>query len=215
MDKVRLAILILIVAVTASMAGFFMYKDINSGEEFAGKNEEAVKIEEISHNDAPKPSISPPDLTRKITVTAPMSEESKRQALEKIAEIIKPLKVNQDLFDNWIELGSYTKLIGDYDGAVIYWQYAAAIRPKNFIPWANLGDLYLFNIKDVAKAEQNYLIALSLGPDQVMVYEKLSELYRYFLKDDTKARVVLQDGIAKNPSASGRLKYILDNYENN
>ena len=220
MNKVRIAVLILIVAVAAYAAGLFIYKDIKStgektGQEIskiADENQPQVKVEEIS-NDTPKPTIPPPDLTRKVVITAVMSEESKKQALEKIAEIIKSLKTNPDLFENWVELGAYMKLIGDYDGAVIYWKYAAVIRPKSFIPLANLGDLYLFNIKDTAKAEQSYISALMVGPDQSMVYEKLSELYRYFLKDDTKAKVALQDGINKNPSASDRLKYLLNNYD--
>ena len=227
MDKIRIAVLILTVATVAAVVAVFMYKDIKSaGNEIAvrevGKTgddgQHQAKIEEINGKPAESSVVSaiePPDLTRKVVITAAMSEESKKQALEKIGQIIEPLKGDPNLFSNWVELGSYMKLIGDYDGAVVYWKYAAAIRPKSFIPLANLGDLYLHNIKDIAKAEKNYLTALMVGPDQPMVYAKLAELYRYFLKDDTKAKQVLRDGIDKNPSASERLKYILDNYENN
>ena len=215
MAKVRIVVLILIVAVASAIVGVFIYKDIKStGNEITirevgktgdgGQHQE--KIEEINGK---------PDLTRKVVITAAMSEESKKQALEKIGQIIEPLKGDPNLFSNWVELGSYMKLIGDYDSAVVYWKYAAAIRPKSFIPFANLGDLYLHNIKDTVKAEKSYLTALMVGPDQPMVYEKLAELYRYFLKDDTKAKQVLRDGIAKNPSASERLKYILDHYDAN
>lgn len=226
MDKIRLTILILIIAVAASITGYFIYKDVRSTEVVVDKigegdnkisevDRQTPKIKEENATPSPKPTIPPPDLTRKVVITASLPEETKKQALDKIAEFIKALKDDPSLFSYWIDLGSYMKLIGDYDGAVVYWKYAAAIRSNSFLPLANLGDLYLHNIKDVPKAEQNYLAALAVGQDQIMVYEKLSELYRYFLKDDAKAKAILQAGIDKNPTASERLKYILDNYENN
>lgn len=220
MNKLRLVVLILIVAVAASIVGFFIYKDIRTtGEEInkvADKpSDETVKNQETQPTEVPLPKVTTPDLTKVVVITADLPEETKKQALKKIAELIDVLKTFPDQFGNWIELGSYMKLIGDYDRAIVYWKYAATINPKNFIPHANLGDLYLHNLKDVKRAEQSYKTALSVGPDQVMVYEKLAELYKYFLKDDTKAKAVLQEGIDKNPSTSDRLKYLLNNYENN
>ena len=56
--------------------------------------------------------------------------------------------------ENWLVLGVYRKMIGDYESAKEVWEYASAIRPQNSVSFNNLGELYAYYLKDNAKAEK-------------------------------------------------------------
>jgi len=229
MFKFSLITTIIVTVAAISLLGFYIARDLQKNIIGVEKGEENIPITQpfpltkgegapfgadrgLEQGTIKKQSLSTPDLNRPIAVKANLPEETKKEAFQKIGEMIKNLKENPDLFSSWIDLGSYAKLLGDNDGALMYWQYASAIRPASFLPLANLGDLYLHNLRDIKKAEANYLAALKNGPDQIMVYEKLSDLYRYFLNDPTRAKAILQEGISKNPVASDRLKYLLTSF---
>jgi len=97
-------------------------------------------------------------------------------------------------------------------GAKEAWEYASYLRPDDFIPPHNLGDLYTYSLNDYAKAEASYRKSIALDPSQLMVYQKLHELYRYRIKDNAKARAILEEGISKNPAISLWLEKILDEF---
>jgi len=225
MFKFSLITTIIVTVAAVSLLGFYIARDLqkNIGHDadISGIDADSAEINadgvETSVEAKPEDKkaevkMQVPDLNRQIIARANLPEETKKEAFQKIGEMIKNLKENPDLFSSWIDLGSYAKLLGDNDGALMYWQYASAIRPASFLPLANLGDLYLHNLRDIKKAEANYLAALKNGPDQIMVYEKLSDLYRYFLNDPARAKAILQEGISKNPVASDRLKYLLTSF---
>jgi len=153
-----------------------------------------------------------PDLDRPINITVNLPQPTRDEAIATLQNIIRTLKADSASFGDWINLGLYRKLIGDYEGAKQAWQYAGVISPSNFRSFGNLGDLYTYAFKDYKKAEEYYLTSIKNAPDQIMIYEKLSELYRYFFKDDAKAKAALERGISANPMTSQRLKYLLDNY---
>jgi tetratricopeptide (TPR) repeat protein len=103
-------------------------------------------------------------------------------------------------------------MIGDYEGAKECWEYAAVVNPKSPTPFNNLGDLYAHYLKDNKKAEENFLIAIKNGPDQIYIYRSLYEFYRYVMKDNAKAKQILERGISANPNTSQDLKNLLDNF---
>ena len=150
-----------------------------------------------------------PALPFPVQVKAELSAEVRERALADIQEIILRLRENPDRQDLWINLGLQRKLIGDFPGAGDAWQYASEIRPKDFIPHNNLGDLYAYDLNDFKKAEEHYRLSIKLEPSVIMVYDKLYELYRFKIKNDAKARAVLEEGIKKNPQTSERLKATL------
>jgi tetratricopeptide (TPR) repeat protein len=157
-------------------------------------------------------ALNLPDLDRPIHITANLPEDAKKIALEKIKDLSDKLKENPDLFNYWLELGVYRKMINDYEGAKEAWEYAGVIRPKNSISFNNLGDLYGYYLKDQKKAEDNFLRAVENGTDKIFIYRNLYEFYRYVLKDNEKSRQILEKGIRLNPDTSQDLQVLLDNF---
>ena len=72
----------------------------------------------------------------------------------KIQDLSSQLKKDSDNLENWLVLGVYRKMIGDYESAKEVWEYASAIRPQNSVSFNNLGELYAYYLKDNAKAEK-------------------------------------------------------------
>ena len=141
-----------------------------------------------------------PSLDRPITFFVDLSEESKQRAKEKIEKLSAELKQNPDLFDNWLELALYRKLIGDYEAARDIWEYCAVIRPKSSVPFNNLGNLYWHNLPDFEKAEKYFLKAIELQPDAIFAYRNLYELYLYSYKEKSHLfDDILLRGIEANP----------------
>lgn len=153
-----------------------------------------------------------PDLNRPINITENLSPQMQKEAKEHIAALIIRLKENPQLYSHWIDLGLYRKLIGDFEGTREAWEYAARLQPEEGLPFHNLGDLYNFELKDFSKAEKNYMQAVAADPDQIFFYEKLYEFYRFSKKDEVRARQMLEKGIAQNPAASERLRWLLENF---
>ena len=171
-----------------------------------------VKIEPVAiTNNKPAVNASLPDLNKEIKITADMSEDAKRIATAKIQDLSSHLKKDNDNLENWLVLGVYRKMIGDYEGAKEVWEYASAIRPQNSISFNNLGELYAYYLKDNAKAEKNYKKAIENDPSAIYIYRNFFDFYRYFAKDTAKARTILEQGIAANPSTSSDLKNLLIN----
>ena len=139
-----------------------------------------------------------------------MSEDAKRIVTAKIQDLSSQLKKDSDNLENWLVLGVYRKTIGDYEGAREVWEYASAIRPQNSISFNNLGELYAYQLKDNAKAEENYKKAIENDPSAIYIYRNFFDFYRYFAKDTAKARAILEQGIAANPTTSSDLKNLLE-----
>ena len=172
-----------------------------------------VKIEPVAiTNNKRAVNVPLPNLNKGIKITVDMSEEAKRIATTKIQDLSSQLKKDSDNLENWLVLGVYRKMIGDYEGAREVWEYASAIRPQNSISFNNLGELYAYYLKDNAKAEENYKKAIENDPSAVYIYRNFFDFYRYFAKDTAKARAILEQGIAANPTTTSDLKNLLENY---
>ena len=128
---------------------------------------------------------------------------------EKIKELVSSLKNDPANVDNWLILGVYRKILGDYDGAISVWNYVGVLSPTNYVSFNNLGELYAYQLKDNAKAEENYKKAIENGPSAIYIYRNFFDFYRYFAKDMAKARAILEKGIAANPATSSDLKNLL------
>ena len=161
----------------------------------------------------PGAKISVPDLNRPMTVTVELPADAKKLVLEKIAELESNLKKDGSNVDNWLTLAIYRKTIGDYIAARDIWDYLGNTDPKNFVSFANLGDLYANYLKDAAKAEENFKKAIANDSSYTYVYRNFADFYRYVKKDDAKAKAILKQGIAANPTSSQDLEYVLNNYD--
>ncbi|MFH1890621.1 MAG: hypothetical protein ABIJ91_03600 [Candidatus Kuenenbacteria bacterium] len=188
-------ILIAIIIILAAGTGYYIYSDL-------------VEPESTTVVDSNK---NQPDLDRPINFYIDIPEQAKTIYKNKIEELEKQLKNNPDFFNGWLDLGALRQEIGDYEIAKECWEYAGYIRPNNSTSFNNLGFLYGYYLNNPPKAEENYLKAIENGPNMVYIYRNLFEFYRDVLKDDTKAKNILQKGIELNPDTSQDLKYLLDN----
>ena len=142
--------------------------------------------------------IDPPNLDKPIVITADMSAENAAQAKKHIEEVTKALKDDGTLYNHWLELANYRKLIGDSTSAVEIWQYITAAWPNESVAFANLSNFYAES-GDFKKAEENILIAIEKTPGLFTYYYMAYEFYRYYIKDLTKAKNILLQGKQKNP----------------
>ena len=158
------------------------------------------------------PKFPAPDLDRPINITAKLSEESAGKAREYIIASENALKADPDIYEDWLNLALYRKLIGDYEAAREIWEYLTKIRPFAAVSYHNLGNLYAYELNEPDKAEPYYLKAIELEPSGIQWYLSAADYYRYFKKDITKAKDILRQGIAANPGIAEPLAQTLNSF---
>jgi tetratricopeptide (TPR) repeat protein len=199
--KIKKILLGLIILFFAIGVGYYIWHDLNKKNQL----EQVEQLQQIEQSKVP-------NLNRPINITANLPKDAQKIAQEKIEKLNSELKQDPSLFENWLILGIYRKMIGDLEGAKECWEYAGFLSPQSPIPFNNLGDLYANYLKDSKKAEENFLIAIKNGPDQIYIYRSFYEFYRYTMKDNAKAKQILEQGISANPTTSQDLKNLLDNF---
>ncbi|MBU3926018.1 hypothetical protein KJ763_02530 [Patescibacteria group bacterium] len=202
-------ILIAVIIILAVGVGYYIYSDLILKPTYDVGS--IAPTPTASEN----PIISPiaiPDLDRPITIKADLPQEAKVKVIEKIKSISSQLKENNDDFNLWLELGIYRKMIDDFEGARDVWEYAGYIRPLNSTSFNNLGDLYAYYLHDNKKAKENFLKAMENGSNQISIYRNAYDFYRNVMKDNIKAKGILEEGIKNNPDTSQDLQYLLDNF---
>lgn len=162
--------------------------------EYVGADKELIKNTPI------------PDLNRKIPTG--VSEDIKKN----ITSLSNSLKINSGDFDSWIGLGSYRKTTGDYEGAKLAWEYANILRPRFSLSFLNLGNLFGYYLKDLKKAESNFLKAIEVEPTETYSYVVLANFYVEVLNDKNKAIAIIKEGIKNNQKVE-ELKQILIEFE--
>lgn len=127
----------------------------------------------------------------------------------KLEEHAGSLDVNPDNLDPWLQAGVIKKVIGDFEGARDAWEYASLIRPKNFVSFKNLGELYWHYLPDYPRSEENFRKAIENEPRFIDSYISLSELYRYsYTEKQSLAEAPLLDGIRENPDSKDLMIYL-------
>ncbi|MBI2023187.1 tetratricopeptide repeat protein [Candidatus Giovannonibacteria bacterium] len=220
-EEILMLVSALMISFLAFSAGYFIW---GGGRLYSPKNaertaEEQELVETINENgelileEVEKADLPVPDLDRKVTITANLPEDQKIKMTDKIKEISGILKKDPTLADSWIELGGLYQVAGDYEGAALVWEYAGAIKPKNYISFNNLGFLYRYYLKNPQLAEKNFLRASANKPDLVASYRELSDLYRYDFKAKSgEADDILLAGLEKNPNNLDLLIYLAGYY---
>lgn len=215
-------IFITIILIIVAGAGFYAWRDLNKiqiqdikdmilDDNVNSNNSEDANKENINDN-LGQISIEMPNLDREFYFKDGLPADIKETYAIKIKDIITEIKKNADFLDNWLVLGVYLKSIGDYKGAEEVWQYAGVIRPLNSTSFANLGYLYTYDeLKDYEKAEANFRKAIDNDSSKIYIYRNFYELYKFGMKDDAKAKAILEEGIAANPDTSKDLQSILNN----
>lgn len=176
-----------------------------------GEIPEGVSVE-ITKIDAPKLPI-PTNLDRPILLKGGnLPQDIREQTEERIIELSALLKENPDQFNEWIELGQLRKLIEDYEGAILAWDYAGLVIPTNAISYANIGDIYGYYLKDNEKAEENFAKAIENKPLFIQYYGQAALFQRDATGDIEKAKDIIRLGIKNNPFNED-LKLVLEELE--
>lgn len=150
-----------------------------------------------------------PDLNRPIVIYADLPQETKNAARVKIEEITRSIKNGIAYVDDWIELGTYRKLIGDHEAALEVWLYASELSPTNPVSYNNIANLYSGHLGDYQKAEEYYLKAVQAGPTHIYSYFAAFEFYKSVLNDDKKAEDIVRQGVVAIPQAKAELEALL------
>lgn len=117
-----------------------------------------------------------------------------------IKKIVASIKEKPDSFDNWIELGTYRKIIEDYTGAKEAWENASILSPNNALPLSNLGNLYGYYLKDSITAEKYYLASIKAEPNSGFWYYQTFLFYKEAMNDMVKAKNIIAEGAKNNPN---------------
>ena len=183
------------------LSGIFYFikispKDIGEGAEKVGETPDyTIEVIPLGSNAS---NVVAPDLDRKTGFE--VADEKSKSEIEKLSKTLKASP--QDVLQ-WVDLGSWRKAIGDYEGAVIVWEYVTKIAPGYGVPYINLGNIYHYYLKDYVKAEINFKKFISMQPTYIDGYQRLFNLYsQSYLQNTTKAADILKEGILKNPNAA-------------
>ena len=123
----------------------------------------------------------------------------------KIEQQIVILKSDPKRTDIWLQLGLNRKIGSDFTGAIEAWDYVTAVASgaTRSVAYGNLGDLYMYFLKDFPKAELNFKQAIVLNPQNIDYYRTLYYLYRDVYKQNTSAAGdILKQGLKANPDNS-------------
>lgn len=161
--------------------------------------------------DGQSPESGIPSLDRPIIFPASFPEEARVIVSDKIKTNVAELKKEPNSFGGWMNLAILRKMIDDYDGARQIWDFLTKASPEQPGPFANLANLYAFDLKDPTRAKENFIKAIQRGPKDVSVYRNAYDFYRYAIKDNDKAKQMLRDGIAQTQSPD--LQYLFDHYD--
>ncbi len=198
-----------VVAITILAIGYYFYAGYKKTSETTitdnqppQENNATSSLESVSEVNINKEaiSISAPSLDRPIVYPSDMPAQIKEDNQSKISQIIKNLKSNTGSFNDWIDLGLYRKLLGDYEGARQAWEYASLLRPQSPASFSNLGILYGYYLKDAPKAEKSFLRAIENDPKDINLYFQTYDFYKDVMKDSTKAKAIIETGLKNNPA---------------
>lgn len=207
--KTRIVFCIAVVVLVVIVASYVLLREQeiteNSDQEIAGATT-TINVGGITFELSPgasvevlpaenRPSTPAPDMNRQLSFPESFSSpEAKVNISMKIAEARKNIAENPYDYDSWIGLGIYWKMIEDYEGARLAWEYASLILPENPMAYSNLGFLYGYHIKNQNKAKENFEKALSFAGSQAFYYGQAFEYYRDVLDDKETAREVAEKG---------------------
>lgn len=206
MSKNNLIVIAIVVVVVIGSASFFIWRD----------NTAKPTIEVVTPP-APQAAAQPAPPENELNILKIAALERKIPAgneavVKELKDLSVQLKSEPNYIQGWLQVGILRKYLGDYEGASLAWQYATLLRPKDYIAFSNLGDLYHYYLKDFPKAEKYLRSAVDIKPDYVAGYKNLFDLYTLSYKEKANlAEPVLLEGIKKNPNDT-YLKKILDSY---
>lgn len=174
-------------------------------------NPGGISLGEVPIQSIPKP-IPALNSTTVFSIGANVSPEAQKIVREQIAGLVKKLTANPGVIDNWLSLGLYRKMSGEFGLAKEAWEYAKKLQPNDKQAYNNLADLYQFYLKDYPLAEKNWQKTVELDATFIGGYRGL---YNFYIqtKQATKAKMAVEDGLQKNPHSLDLLVLLANFYK--
>ncbi len=141
-----------------------------------------------------------PDMSGVIVFPKTYPQENRASIETKMRALQEAVKKEPANLSNWIEIGSYWKLLENYKNAEVAWNYASEIDKTSPVSLGNVAFMYGYIIHDNKKAEEYYLKAIERGEGYPYIYFQCAEFYRDVLKNAAKAKNVVDRGIIANPN---------------
>jgi tetratricopeptide (TPR) repeat protein len=106
-------------------------------------------------------------------------------------------------FNAWMSLGTINLMAGNIAKAQEIWSYGSTQWPTNVVSHNNLGDLYMNYVRDYAKADAEFKLAIVNKPKDPNPYKNLFTLYSEtsYKPTNTAAEDILKQGIAAVPTS--------------
>lgn len=126
---------------------------------------------------------SPEEITEAVNLTA----EEKAKIEASVSDMMKKIETCQVDGDNsncymfYLQLGINYEGLGKITRAIESYNLASKEKPDLATPYSNIGSIYR-RLKDFGKAEEYFKKALSITPNNPVVYGKMYELYFYDMK---------------------------------
>lgn len=208
-------IVVIIMFYTAEDATFFekevkMVTKDSIGLTLSEGDIENVEIKQIPVSNTIEQKLIYPELDRALVFTESFPDDARAVIQNNVKTLASQLEIDHTSFQNWLDLAMQYKIAGDYEGARDILEFLSIVSPQNSVSFRNLGDLYGYYLTDKQKAEENLLKAIEISPSEIEYYIKTMEFYRDVMKDNEKARQIIERGVNSNP-ASEELKSFLKN----
>jgi len=146
-----------------------------------------------------------------------VEKELPPEALEKFQarheNAVASLKINNDLFAAWVDLGTAKKAMGDQQGALDVWLHLNEIRPNNSTSFRNAGEIYMEEYQDYNQAEEMFQTAKKNDPTKESIYLQIAWLYNF--RDTDKKHLVddvILEGLEQVPDSQQLTVYLADWY---
>jgi len=120
----------------------------------------------------------------------------------KIDQTLQPVRKAYEEFllnhsshvDGRIAYGSFLNEIGEEEDAIVQWEKARELDPKNPSPWNNLANVYA-HIGPIKKAFQYYEKAIELDPKEPVYLQNLATTTYLFRKDAAETYRIDEEGV--------------------
>lgn len=208
------------VLIIVGAVGYFIYKDITKIEERRDQTGKPLDLEsggvkvEVLPTEAKLLDAPIPDLNKSIKFYNDHGVEFERLMTEKIEVSRRILRKEPTQFREWVELGINYKRVEDFKSAEEMWQYAHLMIPDNAVVLGNLANLYAYDLKDLAKADEYYVLTLEKAGGFSYLYFQIAEYYQNVKKDKAKAIATVELGIQRSPNDTdlqGLLQFLKSN----
>ena len=128
-----------------------------------------------------------------------LSAEAHAAILKSLSKVATNLAKNPGSVEDWMLLGTYRQLLGDYEGAKEAWVYVGS-KGNIAQAYENLGNLYANYLRVPTQVEVNYKKAIALDALSPQYYRTLAEWYTSVSRN-ADAEKTLRAGIVAVPKA--------------